>query len=79
MSTLTARIDEALFEETKKMAQREGVKLSEYVRIALKSLNNKNKKHARYQRLQKDSLAVSANSKTVNADFSITDEDLFDD
>ena len=53
MSTLTARIDPHLFEETKKIAQKNGIKLSEYVRVALKLLNEKNRKMARYKQLQR--------------------------
>lgn len=79
MSTLTARIDPHLFEETKKIAQKNGIKLSEYVRIALKLLNERNRKMARYKQLQSDALAVREDSLQINQDFTITDEDLFDD
>lgn len=79
MSTLTARIDPQLFEETKKIAQKNGIKLSEYVRIALKLLNERNRKMARYKQLQSDALAVREDSLQINQDFAITDEDLFDD
>ena len=79
MSTLTARIDPHLFEETKKIAQKNGINISEYVRIALKLLNEKNRKMARYKQLQSDALSVQDDSLQIYQDFAITDEDLFDD
>lgn len=78
MHTLTARLDETLFNATQEQAKAHGMGLSEYLRMALKKLNTEYAKQARYARLQQSSLAVRNTSMTVNQEFAESEEDLFE-
>jgi hypothetical protein len=75
MHTLTARLDDTLFKTTQEQAKAHGMRLSEYLRMALKKLNAEHAKQARYARLQQSSLAVRNKSMVVNQEF---EEDLFE-
>lgn len=78
MHTLTARIDDQLFQETKQQAELNGIPISEYLRTALKILNSEYAKKDRHQRLKKSSLETRKTSQEVNAEFAAFEGDDFE-
>lgn len=79
LHTLTARIDDHLFLETKERAAAHEIPVSEYLRIALRMLNAEYAKRDRHDRLKKSSLEVRKDSQRINAEFSQFESDNFDD
>lgn len=77
MHTLTARIDDHLFQETKKCAHSQGIVVSEYLRLALQQLNTEHAKRDRHKRLQQASLDSRADSQGINAEFAAFEGDDF--
>jgi hypothetical protein len=78
MRTLTARIDDQLFQETKQQADSHGIAISEYLRTALKILNAEYAKKDRHSRLKKSSLEARNISQQINAEFSAFEGDDFE-
>ena len=78
MHTLTARIDDQLFQETQQQAKSHGLGISEYLRTALKTLNGEYAKQDRYHRLKKSSVEARKVSQQINAEFSAFEGDDFE-
>jgi len=78
MHTLTARIDDELFQETKRQADLHKMAISEYLRSALKVLNAEYAKRDRHHRLKKSSLEARKTSQEINAEFSAFEGDDFE-
>jgi metal-responsive CopG/Arc/MetJ family transcriptional regulator len=78
MKTLSLKLDDDIFSETEKMTEELKMARNRYINEALRKFNEYNRKRTLRAELRKESLATSADSMRVLAEFEAFEDDYED-
>jgi len=78
MKTLSLKLDDDIFAETEKLTEELKIARNRYINDALRKFNEYNRKRALRAELRRESLATSAESMRVLAEFDALEDDYED-